>query len=106
MGVTAEFGGVLGGRDAVAERGSVCNLPKAPLLNESRRRRPDPLSSCGSGMLEVVGDWEKRPAMVVLARLACLATGVSSSSGSSNTGGGPNLRLNGKVPVVDALVGD
>jgi len=51
VGVTAELGGVPGGKDAL-ELSSYGGFAKAPALMESRRRRPEPRSSWGSGMLD------------------------------------------------------
>jgi hypothetical protein len=98
VGLTAVFGGALGG-----ERFPSVGLMK-PVLRESRRKSPWPRSLWASGMA-VVGFCVKRPATAVLARRACETAGRSfwSASSSSNTGGAPNLR-NGKVPGV--LVGD
>jgi len=99
LGLTAVFGGVAGrGGDGMRAPfgGFASALPRESLLS-----RPVPLES---GMTGVCWCWLKRPAVAVLARRACAATGTSVSvSSSSKTGGRPENRLKGNVAV---LVGD
>jgi hypothetical protein len=87
-----------GGNDALT-------LTKA-LLKDSLRKRlvPRSLLQSASGIFCC---WdENRPATAELARRVWPVTGTSTSCSSSNTGGGPNFRLNGKDAAAGVLVGD
>jgi hypothetical protein len=95
----AVLGGGLGGAGGRDE--SNCGFAKAVLLKESLRSKSLPRSCRTSGMGWLCG-CAKRLAMLVLARRACVTTGISfsMSSSASRTGVVPNLRLKGKVAEV------
>lgn len=108
---TVELGGArgTGGRASsrVAVVVSVRGLANAAELKESLLRSPEPLSEDGeAGVAAFIPPFENRPAApIVLARLACLATGISGVSSSSKTGFDAKFDLNGR-PVALVLVGD